>query len=123
MIFSTARTFLNKKRYRYLIYTTLGVLLIGVFGFRYFEHWRYIDCLNYAVSTMVTTGNAGVLPESDSGKIFNVFYMFTSVILILFFVNTMNHHFQELRQSKEMKHQRHKHLVEKHVHDNQISED
>ena len=115
MIVESAKSFLNKKRYRYLLYTTLGVLLIGVLGFRLLEHWRWIDCLNYAVSTMVTTGNAGVLPESDLGKVFNVFYMFTSVILILFFVNTMNQHFQELRQTQEVKHQRHKDIVRKHV--------
>ena len=122
MIVSTAKTFLNKKRYRYLMYTTLTVLLIGVVGFRFLEHWRWIDCLNYAVSTMVTTGNAGVLPQSDWGKIFNVFYMFTSVILILFFVNTMNQHFQELRQTKEVKHKRHKDMVQKHVHESSTSE-
>lgn len=115
MIITTARTFLNKKSYRYLMYTTLTVLLLGVLGFRFLEHWRWIDCLNYAVSTMVTTGNAGVLPQSDLGKIFNVFYMFTSVILILFFVNTMNQHYQELRKTQAVKHKRHQDIVQKHV--------
>lgn len=115
MIVATARSFLSKKRYRYLIYATLSVLFIGVLGFRLIEHWRWIDCLNYAVSTMVTTGNAGVLPKSDIGKVFNVFYMFTSVILILFFVNTMTQHFQEMRKTQEVRHQRHKDMVEKHI--------
>jgi hypothetical protein len=115
MIVATIKSFLNKKRYRYLIYTTLAVLLIGVFGFRYLENWRWIDCLNYAVSTMVTTGNAGVIPKSDLGKIFNIFYMFISVILILFFVNTIHQYFHDLHQTSEIKHQRHKQLVKKHL--------
>lgn len=115
MIIRTVKSFLSKKRYRYLIYATSSVLLIGVLGFRLIEHWRWIDCLNYAVSTMVTTGNAGVLPKSDIGKIFNVFYMFTSVILILFFVNTMTQHFHEMRKNHEVRHQRHKDIVDKHM--------
>ncbi len=112
---AATRSFLRKKRYRYLIYATLGVLLIGVGGFRYLEHWRWIDCVNYAVSTMVTTGNATVIPESDAGKIFNIGYMFISVILILFFVNTMQQHFHDQRQTYEVKHERRKKIVEKHL--------
>ena len=115
MIVATIRTFISKKSYRYLIYTTLSVLLIGVLGFKYLEHWRWIDCVNYAVSTMVTTGNAGVMPKTDLGKIFNIFYMLISVVLILFFVSTIQQHFQELRQSKEVKHERHQKIAEKHL--------
>ncbi|WP_312820607.1 potassium channel family protein [Kaistella carnis] len=115
MITATAKSFFSKKRYRYLIYATTSVLFIGVLGFRLIEHWRWIDCLNYAVSTMVTTGNAGVIPKTDVGKMFNVFYMFTSVILILFFVNTISRYFHEMRKTQEIKYQRHKDMVEKHI--------
>ena len=115
MIVATIRTFINKRSYRYLIYTTSSVLVIGVLGFRYLEHWRWIDCVNYAVSTMVTTGNAGVIPKTDVGKFFNICYMFVSVVLILFFVSTIQQHFQEVRQSKDVKHQRHQKIAEKHV--------
>lgn len=117
MIVATFRSFLNKKHYRYLIYTTSIVLLIGVLGFRFLEKWRWIDCVNYAVSTMVTTGNAGVQPVTDFGKIFNIFYMIISVVLILFFVNTIQKHFQDQRQSFQVKHLRHKKLAQKHVDD------
>lgn len=115
MIIATARTFISKKSYRYLLYTTLSILLIGVFGFRYIEHWRWIDCVNYAVSTMVTTGNAGITPKSDLGKIFNIFYMFTSVVLILLFVNTITQHIRDLKQSHIVKHERHQKMVKSHV--------
>lgn len=122
MIVATLRSFISKKHYRYLLYTTFAVLLIGVFGFRFLEKWRWIDCVNYAVSTMVTTGNAGVQPLSDAGKIFNIFYMFISVVLILFFINTIQKHFQDQRQSFQVKHLRHKKLAKKHVDESRNTE-
>lgn len=115
MIFNTARSFMNKKNYRNLLFTTLAVLLLGIFGFKYLEGWSWIDCINYSVSTMVTTGNAGVIPKTEAGKIFNIFYMFTSVVLILLFVNTITQHFKEVRKTKFFKHERHQKIAKDHV--------
>ncbi|MGS0748696.1 potassium channel family protein [Halpernia sp. GG3] len=115
MIFNTARSFMNKKNYRNLLFSTLAVLLLGIFGFKYLEKWSWIDCVNYSVSTMVTTGNAGVIPITKAGKIFNIFYMFTSVILILIFINTITQHFRDVRKTKDFKHERHQKIVKDHV--------
>ena len=123
MIIATVRTFINKKSYRQLVYTTVCILIIGVLGFRYLEHWRWIDCVNYSVATMVTTGNAGVMPKSDAGKIFNIFYMFTSVVLILLFVNTITQHIRDLKKNQEIKHERHQQIVKNHVEESINSED
>lgn len=113
MIIPALGTFIREKRYRYLTGTTLGVLLLGIVGYRYLEEWSWIDCVNYAVSIMVTTGNAEVYPQTYWGKIFNVFYMLLSVILILFFINTLHQHFHESRLIKEVKHKRHQKIIEK----------
>ena len=113
MIIPALRTFIREKRYRYLTITTLAVLLLGIIGYRYLEEWSWIDCVNYAVSIMVTTGNAEVYPQTYWGKIFNVFYMLLSVILILFFINTLHQHFHESRLIKEVKHKRHQKIIAK----------
>ncbi|MBC7556671.1 MAG: two pore domain potassium channel family protein [Chryseobacterium sp.] len=115
MIFNTARSFMNKKNYRNLLFSTVAVLLLGIFGFKYLEKWSWIDCVNYSVSTMVTTGNAGVIPITKAGKIFNIFYMFTSVILILIFINTITQHFRDVRKTKDFKHERHQKIAKDHV--------
>lgn len=115
MLVPVLQTFLREKRYRYLTVVTLSVLIIGILGFRYLENWRWIDCVNYAVSIMVTTGNAEVYPKTDAGKIFNIFYMFLSVILILFFVNTLYQHLNNLRLSKEVKDKRHHKIVARQI--------
>lgn len=106
---------LSIRSFRYLLYTTLLILLIGIVGFRLIEHWRWIDCVNYCVSTMVTTGDAGIIPKSDTGKVFNVFYMFTSVVLILLFVNSIAQHMHEIKQSTKAKRRRHESIVKNHL--------
>lgn len=115
MIFASARTFIRNRDYRYLLLTTLAVLLIGIFGFKYLENWNWLDSVNYAVSTMVTTGNSDVTPLTDGGKIFNIFYMFISVILILLFVNTIAEHFKDFRNNENLRSERHSKIVQKHV--------
>ncbi|WP_027377537.1 potassium channel family protein [Kaistella palustris] len=113
MLYSAFRAFFREQRYRNLTLTTVGVLLVGILGYRFLEGWRWIDCVNYAVSTMVTTGNTEIYPKSDWGKVFNIFYMFLSVILILIFVNTLHQHFHDLRLRREIKHKRHHEIVER----------
>ncbi len=99
MIKSVLISFIKDKNYRTLIYTTFFVLLLGSVCFKYFENWEWIDAISYAVSVMVTTGNAEVYPQTMHGKIFNIFYMIISVILILFFVNVLFQHFHENRMN------------------------
>lgn len=115
MILPILQTFFREKRYRYLTIATLSVLATGIIGFRFLEDWRWLDCINYAVSVMVTSGNAEVYPKTDAGKVFNIFYMLLSVILILLFVNTLYQHFHNLRLSKEVKDKRHQKIVEKQI--------
>ncbi len=117
MIGSAFKTFLRDKRYRQLTFTTVTVLFLGILGFRYLEGWSWLDCINYAASIMVTSGNSEVYPQSDWGKIFNVFYMFLSVILILFFINTLQQHFHDSRQSTKKKYRRHKKMITKKIED------
>ena len=115
MILPALQTFLREKRYRQLTITTLGVLILGILGYRLLEGWSWLECVNYAASIMVTSGNSEVYPQSDWGKVFNVFYMFLSVILILFFVNTLQQHFHESRQSNKEKYKRHQRIIKKKI--------
>ena len=117
MIGFAFKTFLKDKRYRQLTFTTVGVLILGIMGFRFLEGWTWLDCINYAASIMVTSGNSEVYPQSDWGKIFNVFYMFLSVILILFFISTLQQHFHDSRQSTKVKYKRHKKIITKKMED------
>jgi voltage-gated potassium channel len=58
-----------------LIYVFLGVLLvvmIGVLGFVYIEHWNVFDSLYMTVITLTTTGFKEVQPLSQYGRAFTI---------------------------------------------------
>ena len=113
MLISAVTAFFREKRYRYLTFATLVVLILGVIGYRFLEHWSWLDSIHYAVSIMVTTGTAEIYPKSYWGKVFNIFYMILSVILILLLVNTLHQHFHDSRQSRHSKKRRHRKIIDK----------
>lgn len=115
MFITMFSTFWKEIRYRQLTLSTIGVLMMGIIGYHFLEGWRWLDCVNYAVSTMVTTGNTELYPKSDWGKVFNIFYMILSVVLILFFINTLQQHFHEIRLSGKEKRKRHQKIIEKQI--------
>jgi len=115
MFVPALRTFFREKRYRYITLTTLAVLVVGVIGYRLLEGWSWLDSIHYAVSIMVTTGNAEIYPISYWGKVFNVFYMILSVVLILFFISTLQQHFHESRQARKSKHLRHRKIIDRKI--------
>ena len=115
MFKSAFTTFFREKRYRYLTIITLLVLFVGVISYRFLEQWSWLDSIHYSVSIMVTTGNAEIYPKSYWGKVFNIFYMIISVILILLFVNTLHQHFHDNKESRQSKRQRHRKIADKKV--------
>lgn len=122
MFLPELHTFFREKRYRNLTLTTLAVLVVGIIGYRLMEGWSWLDSIHYAVSIMVTTGNAEIYPITYWGKVFNVFYMILSVFLILFFISTLQQHFRESRHTHKSKQQRHRKIIDKKI-KNQVHKD
>lgn len=102
MTLHTITSFFRKKYYRKLTLSSVSVLCIGIIGFHFIEGWPWLDSVDYAISTMVTTGNSGLFPKTDLGKYFNIFYMLSSVVLILLFISTIQQHFLDIEQNKKL---------------------
>ena len=113
MLMSLIYTFFREKRYRYLTLTTVLVLMVGATGYRLLEQWSWLDSIQYAVSIMVTTGSSELYPKTHWGKVFNIFYMILSVILILLFVNMLHQHFHDSRQTRQTKQLRHRKIIDR----------
>ncbi len=105
MIFiQTFISFIKDPEYRDLILTTLFILLMGMFAYRYLEGWSYVDALYFSVITLTTIGYGDFSPQTTEGKLFTIFYIILGVGIILSFVNTVYHHFQkeiEMGRGKE----------------------
>ena len=74
------------KLFRFKIYLALlsiiGMVTVGIFGFKVFAHHSWIDAVYMTIITISTVGYGEVQPLNDSGKIFAVFLIITSVITL-----------------------------------------
>lgn len=95
------------------IYTALVLLvfmlLIGVFGYRYISNYSWVDALYMTVITMTTVGFGEVIPLDDTSKIFTIFLILASVIIVGYALSVITEYIlskndiEELKQKKMQK--------------------
>jgi voltage-gated potassium channel len=51
----------------------LSVIIIGIFGYEFLEHWNFLESTYMVVTTLFTVGFQEVRPLSPAGKIFTMF--------------------------------------------------
>ena len=91
----------HREFHRRLIYTVV-VILIFLFGgatfYYYIEKWRYLDAVYFSAYTMTTVGYGDLVPKTDTGKIFTIFYVFAGVGIALYGLSLLASHFVEVRE-------------------------
>lgn len=97
-LFKVIIEFIQDKKYRELLFTTIFVLLFGIIFFHLIEGWRLLDSLYFCVITLTTIGYGDFTPKTDLGKIFNMVYILIGLGLILSFVRTIYDHFEIVRK-------------------------
>lgn len=95
IIIQTFISFIKDPEYRDLIFTTLFILLMGMFTYHYLEGWSYVDALYFSIITLTTVGYGDFSPQTTGGKLFTIFYIILGVGMILTFINTVYHHFRK----------------------------
>ena len=74
------------RLFRSKIYTALLLLLlvlcIGVMGFRFISDYTWIDAIYMTVITITTVGFEEVNPLDDTAKVFTVFLILSSVVIV-----------------------------------------
>jgi len=99
--------------YRSKIYTAIALLIIllviGVIGFRYMSHYTWVDAFYMTVITITTVGFGEVQPLDDKSKIFTIFLILNSVVIVGYaltiiteFILSKNN-IEELKQKKMQK--------------------
>lgn len=76
------------KWFRSKIYIALVLLIIvisvGVLGFRFFSNYSWVDALYMTVITMSTVGFGEVQPLDDTAKLFTIFLITTSAVILAY---------------------------------------
>ncbi len=103
IFFRTIALFLQDKEYRDLLITTNIILAIGTVTYHYLEGWSWLDSLYFSVITLTTIGYGDFSPVTDAGKIFTLIYIIIGLGVILSFIQTIHHHYQETRKVRKDK--------------------
>lgn len=87
---------------RLLFVLTIMVILFfgGAFMYTKLEGWRLIDAMYFAAATMTTVGYGDITPQTIYGKLFTIFYLFTSVGMAFYGLSLFAAHFVEVREDE-----------------------
>lgn len=100
--------FFKKKVYT-AIFLLLAVLTCGIIGFKVISGYTWIDALYMTVITITTVGYGEVLPLDSQSKIFTIFLILISLIVVGYALSVITEYIlsknniEELKQKKMQK--------------------
>ena len=100
--------FFRKKIYT-AVFLLVFLLFVGVLGFKIMSNYTWVDAIYMTVITITTVGFGEVQPLDDAAKIFTVFLILTSVIILGYAITVITEYilsknnFEELKQRKMQK--------------------
>ena len=98
------------KLFRSKIYLALtlilGILLIGVLGYRYISDYGWLDALYMTIITVTTVGFMEVRPLDAESKIFTVFLIVTSVFSFAYAISVITEYILSRNSLQILKHKK-----------------
>ncbi|MCB4799583.1 potassium channel family protein [Neotamlana laminarinivorans] len=98
------------KFFRTKIYTAvlllIVLLLIGVAGYKIISGYTWVDALYMTVITMTTVGFGEVVPLDNQAKIFTVFLILASVIIVGYALSIITEYIISKNDVEELKHRK-----------------
>lgn len=95
-----------KNKLKIVIILALTLLSIGVFGFMFISEYSFVEALYMTVITISTVGFGEVHPSNDSGKLFIIFLILTSITIFGYIVSVITEFIANGRFLEELKHKR-----------------
>ncbi|WP_417876777.1 potassium channel family protein [Winogradskyella sediminis] len=101
------------RLYRSKIYTAIMMLVlllcIGVLGYRYISGYLWLDAIYMTVITVTTVGFAEVIPLDPQSKIFTIFLILASVVIVGYAISIITdyilsrNNYEDIKQRKMQK--------------------
>ena len=93
-------------QFRLAAATALTVLAIGMVFYHLVEKLSWLNAIYFSVTTLATVGYGDIVPKTDAGKIFTMFYILIGIGIIATFANlVIKRAFvrREMKQAKRSK--------------------
>ncbi|WP_411893762.1 potassium channel family protein [Winogradskyella sp. A2] len=98
------------KLFRSKIYTALLLLLIlmfiGVVGYKYISGYEWVDAAYMTVITITTVGFAEVNPLDTASKIFTIFLILASVVIVGYAISIITEYILSKNNLEDIKHRK-----------------
>lgn len=78
-----------KRQFRVIAASALAMLFIGAAFFHHTEHWSWLDAFYFCTITLTTVGYGDIVPKTNDGKLFDIFYVLVGVGIIAAFASTL----------------------------------
>ncbi len=65
----------------------VGVLCFGATFFHFTEKLKWLDAFYFSTITLTTVGYGDIVPKTDAGKFFTIFYVIIGIGIIATFAN------------------------------------
>ncbi|WP_194765878.1 potassium channel family protein [Tamlana sp. I1] len=88
------------------------ILIIGVLGYRFIADYPWIDALYMTVITMTTVGFSEVVPLDAESKIFTIFLILASVVIVGYALSIITEYILSKNDVEELKQKRMQKMID-----------
>ncbi|VVB98110.1 Hyperpolarization-activated voltage-gated potassium channel [uncultured archaeon] len=80
----------TRKKLYFAIFLVVIVFIIGAYAYEKVEGWNLVTAVYFMSSTMTTVGYGDVTPQTETGRILTIFFMWIGVSLGLYLLYTIS---------------------------------
>ncbi|OUR90351.1 potassium channel protein [Flavobacteriales bacterium 34_180_T64] len=97
---------LFRSKIRIAIFLLIGLLLVGVIGFRIMSNLSWVDALYMTVITITTVGYGEVQPLDQNSKLFTILLILASVVIVGYAIKVITEYILSKNDLDEIKQKR-----------------
>ena len=98
------------KFFRTKIYTAIFllvvILMVGIFGYKFISNYSWLDAIYMTVITMTTVGFGEVVPLDYNAKIFTIFLILSSVVIMGYALSIITEYILSKNNYDELKYKK-----------------